>query len=255
MVERYQQPALIEEYIGGREFTVGLLGERRPKVLPPMEIVFTDKSDKTPIYKFEDKLETNDRIATRCRRSSSPAQLERLERRRAAPSWRWAAATSPASTSAWTKRAASTSSSATRCRVDPRLERPGAHRPRRRHGLPNADRGDLERRHSPLQRARGLAADAIAADADAREEARRRASARASLDARIWGRFKPGKFNAITDVEGRAGRPLDDHRRACGPARGGQGPRAHRRHGDSPERRQHLHGPARRRRLRAQRCR
>ncbi len=78
MVERYQQPALVEEYIGGREFTVGLLGERRPEVLPPMEIVFTDKSDKTPIYKFEDKLEENDRIRYEVPAKLEPAQLERL---------------------------------------------------------------------------------------------------------------------------------------------------------------------------------
>lgn len=81
LVDRYQQPALIEEFVGGREFTVGLLGERRPKVLPPMEIVFTDKSDKTPVYRFEDKLESNDRI-----RYEVPAKLEdnQMERLRAA---------------------------------------------------------------------------------------------------------------------------------------------------------------------------
>lgn len=78
MIERYQQPALVEEYIGGREFTVGLLGERRPEVLPPMEIVFTDKSDKTPIYKFEDKLEENDRIRYEVPAKVEPGQLERL---------------------------------------------------------------------------------------------------------------------------------------------------------------------------------
>lgn len=78
MVERYKQPALIEEYIGGREFTVGLLGERRPEVLPPMEIIFTDKSDATPIYKFEDKLEANDRIRYEAPAKLLPAQLERM---------------------------------------------------------------------------------------------------------------------------------------------------------------------------------
>ncbi len=78
MVDRYQQPALVEEYIGGREFTVGLLGERRPEVLPPMEIVFTDKSDKTPIYKFEDKLEENDRIKYEVPAKVEPGQAERL---------------------------------------------------------------------------------------------------------------------------------------------------------------------------------
>ncbi|MFO0597403.1 MAG: ATP-grasp domain-containing protein [Myxococcaceae bacterium] len=79
LVDRYQQPALVEEYIGGREFTVGLLGERRPEVLPPMEIVFTDKSDKTPIYKFEDKLEENDRIRYEVPARLDAAPLERLK--------------------------------------------------------------------------------------------------------------------------------------------------------------------------------
>ncbi len=78
MLERYEQPALIEEFIGGREFTVGLLGERRPKVLPPMEIVFTDKSDKTPVYRFEDKLEANERIKYEVPAKLEPAQLERM---------------------------------------------------------------------------------------------------------------------------------------------------------------------------------
>ena len=78
LVDRYQQPALIEEYVGGREFTVGLLGERRPKVLPVMEIVFTDKSDKTPVYRFEDKLEANDRIKYEVPAKLEPSQLERI---------------------------------------------------------------------------------------------------------------------------------------------------------------------------------
>jgi D-alanine-D-alanine ligase len=79
MVGRYQQPALIEEFVGGREFTVGLLGERRPKALPPMEIVFLDKTDKTPIYRFEDKLETNDRIRYDVPAKLDPGQTDRLK--------------------------------------------------------------------------------------------------------------------------------------------------------------------------------
>src|SRR5262249_15879697 len=62
ILEKYQQPALVEDYISGREFTVGLLGEKRPKVLTPMEVVFLDKSEKTPVYSFQHKLEWNDRI-------------------------------------------------------------------------------------------------------------------------------------------------------------------------------------------------
>jgi D-alanine-D-alanine ligase len=79
IVGKYQQPALVEEFINGREFTVGLLGERRPKVLPAMEIVFTDKTDKTPIYRFEDKLESNDRIRYDVPAKLDPSQMERLK--------------------------------------------------------------------------------------------------------------------------------------------------------------------------------
>ncbi len=51
---RYRQSVLAETYLPGREFTVGLLGERRPRVLPPMEIVF-DPSETNPVYSFEHK--------------------------------------------------------------------------------------------------------------------------------------------------------------------------------------------------------
>ena len=70
LVERYRQPALVETFVSGREFTVGVLGERRLTVLPPMEVVFTDPSDPTPIYRFEDKLAANNRI-----RYDIPARL------------------------------------------------------------------------------------------------------------------------------------------------------------------------------------
>jgi len=79
ILDKYQQPALVEDYIAGREFTVGLLGEKRPKVLPPMEVVFLDNSEKNPVYSFQHKLEWNDRIRYDVPARLDPAQLERLK--------------------------------------------------------------------------------------------------------------------------------------------------------------------------------
>ena len=70
LIIRYRQPVLVEEFLPGREFTVGLLGEFRPRVLEPMEIVFT-KPEKNPVYSFQDKQDFNDRI-----RYDVPAKLD-----------------------------------------------------------------------------------------------------------------------------------------------------------------------------------
>jgi len=80
MIQKYRQPALVEGYIAGREFTVGMLGERRPRVLPPMEIVFLDKADPTPIYSFEMKQDWNDKIRYEVPAKLAPKELDRLER-------------------------------------------------------------------------------------------------------------------------------------------------------------------------------
>ncbi len=79
LVERYGQPALIEEYIVGRELTVGLLGERRPKVLPPMEIVFVDPPTH-PVYGFEEKQSDTTRVRFECPAELTPAELKRVEK-------------------------------------------------------------------------------------------------------------------------------------------------------------------------------
>jgi D-alanine-D-alanine ligase len=79
LVEKYQQPALVEEYISGREFTVGLLGERRPRALAPMEIVFLDPSERTPVYSFQHKLESTDRIRYDVPAKLEPSQVEKLK--------------------------------------------------------------------------------------------------------------------------------------------------------------------------------
>jgi D-alanine-D-alanine ligase len=80
MIGKYRQAALAEEYISGREFTVGLLGERRPRVLPPMEIVFLDEADPTPIYSFEMKQDWSDQIRYEVPARLTERELDRLEK-------------------------------------------------------------------------------------------------------------------------------------------------------------------------------
>ncbi|MGK3966435.1 ATP-grasp domain-containing protein [Sorangium sp. So ce1667] len=79
LVDRYHQPALIEEYITGREFTVGLLGERRPKVLPPMEVVFVDPPT-YPVYGYEEKQTDTPRVRFQCPAQLTPSELRRVEK-------------------------------------------------------------------------------------------------------------------------------------------------------------------------------
>src|SRR3954466_2116772 len=79
MIAKYDQPALVEDYIAGREFTVGLLGERRPKVLPPMEVVFLS-NEAHPVYSFEYKQDSSTKIRYDVPAQLEPAQLKALER-------------------------------------------------------------------------------------------------------------------------------------------------------------------------------
>jgi D-alanine-D-alanine ligase len=53
--QRYREPILCEEYIEGREFTVGVLGTSSLKLLGPMEIAFTPSAGPHPVYGFEAK--------------------------------------------------------------------------------------------------------------------------------------------------------------------------------------------------------
>ena len=55
IIQKYKQDALVENYLPGREFTVALLGESKPKILPPLEVIFLDKDCKHPIYDFDSK--------------------------------------------------------------------------------------------------------------------------------------------------------------------------------------------------------
>lgn len=56
VVETYHQPALIEEFISGSEYTVALIGNEPPEVLPPVAIKIDGR------YKLDDKFYTFARI-------------------------------------------------------------------------------------------------------------------------------------------------------------------------------------------------
>ena len=75
LIDRYRQPALVEEYIVGRELTVGLLGATRPRVLPAMEVVFLNASER-PVYDYECKQHWESHVRYEC-----PAPLTRDEER------------------------------------------------------------------------------------------------------------------------------------------------------------------------------
>ena len=80
LVDKYKQPALVEEYIAGREFTVGLLGDRRPRVLPPMEIVFKDQNNTRPVYDHEVKQDCFQHVYYQCPAKLTQQELRAVER-------------------------------------------------------------------------------------------------------------------------------------------------------------------------------
>ena len=86
---RYHQPVLAEQYIAGREFTVGLLGsKRRLRVLPPMEIRFKDSANDRPVYDYVVKQEWEKHVSYQCPADLSPTELKGIERVSKAPR-RW----------------------------------------------------------------------------------------------------------------------------------------------------------------------
>ena len=86
VIERYRQPALVEEYIAGREFTVGLLGDKRPRVLPPMEIKFK-RDTKRPVYDFAVKQEWEEHVYYECPAKLSEAEQKAIEKIARATFW------------------------------------------------------------------------------------------------------------------------------------------------------------------------
>lgn len=65
LVARFRQPALIEPYLAGREFTVGITGTgRRAEIVGAMEIVLLENAEKG-VYSFDNKGNYEDRVVYR----------------------------------------------------------------------------------------------------------------------------------------------------------------------------------------------
>jgi D-alanine-D-alanine ligase len=63
----YRQPVLVEEFLPGREFTVGILGNRNPVIFPVMEINFDAiPDDHARVYSRQFKTDWSDEVYYMC---------------------------------------------------------------------------------------------------------------------------------------------------------------------------------------------
>ncbi|HEY59692.1 MAG TPA: ATP-grasp domain-containing protein [Anaerolineae bacterium] len=75
VVIRTQQPVLVEQFLSGREFTVGILGNNPPFMLPIIEFIFDSlKTNYVPFRSFKNKMNEETKEATIC-----PATLTKIE--------------------------------------------------------------------------------------------------------------------------------------------------------------------------------
>lgn len=86
IIRRYRQPALVERYVTGREFTLGVLGWPRPMALPPMEVVFLRAGART-VYEYSLKQDWVGRVEYVCP-ARIPKELDAEMRRLALESFR-----------------------------------------------------------------------------------------------------------------------------------------------------------------------
>ena len=156
----------------------GLLGDKRPRVLPPMEILFKDKTNPRPVYDYQVKQEWEKHVYYECPAKLTPAELKAIER--------VARETFAALDCRDVARVDLRMDAEGRhlrprgqpaARPDARLLRPVPHRQGGRHRVPHADRRDPGRR--PQAPAREARAEPRRAEArGARANRRRRAEAR-----------------------------------------------------------------------------
>lgn len=75
LLREFRQPVLVEEFIRGREFTLGILGNRDAFVLPIEEIIFNGSPDGFYSYHVKER----DAVTWRCPADVGPPMARRLE--------------------------------------------------------------------------------------------------------------------------------------------------------------------------------
>jgi len=79
LLENYGPPVLLEEFIRGPEFTVGVLGNENPSVLGVMQIEIKGMSPEEAVYSLEIKREWEKRVVYHCPPPIEQSLLKRIE--------------------------------------------------------------------------------------------------------------------------------------------------------------------------------
>jgi D-alanine-D-alanine ligase len=79
LLETYRSPVLVEEFIQGPEFTVGILGNDPPSVLGVMQIEIRGVPSREAIYSLEVKREWEEKVRYLCPPPIDPSLLMRIE--------------------------------------------------------------------------------------------------------------------------------------------------------------------------------
>jgi D-alanine-D-alanine ligase len=79
LLERFAQPVLVEEYLPGREFTVGIVGTgARAEAIGTLEVILGDKAE-ADVYSYTNKEFCEDRVVYRLVRAAEDPQVAAAE--------------------------------------------------------------------------------------------------------------------------------------------------------------------------------
>jgi D-alanine-D-alanine ligase len=79
LLERFHQPVLVETFLGGREFTMGIAGTgQHAKILGTMEILLLPTAE-AEVYSYVNKEECDDRVQYRLVRGDDDEEVRRAE--------------------------------------------------------------------------------------------------------------------------------------------------------------------------------